>query len=337
MSTEDRNKIGREIFLRSFFFDRPPQRLAQALVGVMQDHDYEAGDVIFEIGSSPTTVHFVSEGAVELAAPDQGSWRFEEGGVIGIIDAVLSRPRARRAVAVMPTHVLSVRYDDYLEILEDNFDFAKGALENACRTIHRNSRQLAPDGVFKPPETTPAIGVDALNERATNLIERLLVLYNAPFFRNAPVQPLVSLAAQTEEERWPVGSVLFDQGEPSTILRFVVTGRIRADLDDPKIVGWFGPGDLVGAHAAIGYALTQYRMTAEEDSIVLKVQKEDLYDLMEDHVRLTRIGFAFVAHENERARSTPRDNSVEAEPAEQAEVAEQTEVAEPAEAALGRA
>ena len=203
-----------------------------------------------------------------------------------------------------PRTCCRLRYDDYLEILEDNFDFTKGALENACRTIHHNAQQLAPLGVFRPPQTTPAIQTDVLRQRALNLIERLLVLYNAPFFVNAPVQPLVSLAAQAEEERWAAGDIIFDLGLPSTELRFVATGKVRATLEHPEITGWFGPGDLLGAHAAVAFNVTQYRMTAEEPTTILRIRKEDLFDLMEDHSRLTRAGFAFVARENERIRTT---------------------------------
>ena len=303
MPSQDQKKISREIFLRSFFATRPPQRLAQALVAIMADHDFAPGDVIFEAGSAPTNVFFVVEGGVQLESDSGQVWPFGESSVIGIVDAVLDRPRARRAVVTAPTHVLSLKYDDYLELLEENFDFTKGALETACRTVHEGARTLAPDGVFKAPNNTPVVSTDILHQRPLNLVERLLVLYNAALFADAPVQPLVSLAAQAEEERWSGGDVLFDVDQPLTDLRFVVTGRIRADLDDPRIVGHFGPGDLVGAHAAIGFALTQYKMTAERDTVILRIAKEDLYDLMEDHSRLTRVGFAFVARENERSRS----------------------------------
>ena len=302
LRSADETKINREIFLRSFFSVRPPQRVAQSLVAVMVDHDFEAGEIIFETGQPPIEVYFVVEGEVHLEAEGEDAWEFGESSIIGIMDAALDRPYGRQAVARAHSHILSVRYEDYLEILEDNFDFAKSAMESAYAMIHENARQLAPDGVFKPAETALVVSPEIVRQRPLNLIERLLVLYNAPFFSNAPVQPLVTLAAQTEEERWSCGQVLFEPGAPLTAIRFVVTGRIRADLDDPRIVGWFGPGDLVGAHAAMSSAVAQYRMTVEQEAVVLRIQKEDLFDLMEDHLRLARVGFAFVARENERIR-----------------------------------
>lgn len=300
MHSEDEIKIGREIFVRSFFVTRPPPTLAQALVGAMKDHDYAAEDVIFEAGQRPVTVFFVVEGEVDLVGEDGLRWSFGEQSVIGIMDAVLDRPRVRRAVARTDAHLLSIRFQDYLELLEDHFDFAKGALEGAHQTIHETSRALPPDQVFKAPETTPIISESIVEHRPMNLLERLLVLHNAPMFKTAPVQSLVSLAVQAEEERWSEGEGV-DAGQPSTVLRFVAVGRIRAE--QPPIVGHFGPGDLVGAHAAIGHPGTIYRLTAEVDSVLVCVQKEDLYDLMEDHARLTQSAFAFAAQENERARS----------------------------------
>ena len=302
MPNNEEAKIGREIFLRSFFAVRPPQRVAQALVSVMQDHDFDAGEVVFDAGEMPVHVYFVVDGEVHLEADGETPWSFGELSVIGIADAVLDRPRVRRAIVRAPSHLLSIRFEDYLEILEDNFDFAKSAMEMANRTVHEQSRQLAPDGVFKAPNATSVVSADVLRQRPLNLVERLLVLYNAPFFVDAPVQPLVSLAALAEEERWSEGDQIFDVGQPLTDLRFVVAGKVRADLDDPRIVGWFGPGDLLGANAAISSPITVYRMTVEQDAVVLRIQKEDLFDLMEDHARLARVGFAFVARENERVR-----------------------------------
>ncbi len=303
MRSHDETKISREIFLRSFFAVRPPQRVAQALVALMNDHDFEPGEVIFEIGDMPTDVYFVVDGEIHLdQGEDTAPWVFNEQSVIGISDATLDRPRARRAIARAPSHLLSIRYEDYLELFEDNFDFAKSAMEMANHNIHQQSRSLAPDGVFKPPGTTPVVSPDVVRQRPLNLVERLLVLFNAPFLTDAPVQPLVTLAAQAEEERWSPGQILFEVGEPCTALRFVAVGRIRADLEEPRIYGWFGPGDLVGAHAAMMSSTTMYRMTSEQETVVLKVQKEDLFDLMEDHVRLVRVAFAFVARENIRAR-----------------------------------
>ncbi len=303
MHSHDEAKIGREIFLRSFFEVRPPRSLAQALVAVMSDHDFKAGDVIFTAGSTATHVYFVVEGKVQLQRDGEFPWTFDEQSVIGIIDAVLARPRSRTAVATADTHALSIRYQDYIEVLQEHFDFATKALENVNRFIHESSRTLAPHHVFKPPETVSVIAPEIIDQRPLNLVERLLVLYNAPFFIGAPVQPLVSFAAVVEEERWSAGTVLFEIGEPSTTLRWLVSGRVRAELDEPRIVGWFGPGDLVGAQAAIGYPETQYRMIAEQDTVILQAEKEDLYDLMEDHARLARLGFAFAARENDRTRA----------------------------------
>lgn len=304
MRSAEQAKIGREIFLRSFFVMRPPQRVAQSLVAVMRDHDFAPGDVIYEKGETPTTVYFVVEGEVSLT-DDSGDepWTFGEQSVIGIMDAVLDRPRMRRAVAQAPSHVLSIRYDDYIEVLEDNFDFAKGAMMNAYEGIHENARQLAPNHVFKLPETQSIVSPDIIAQRPLNLVERLLVFYNAPLFTDAPVQPLVSLAALADEERYGDGEVIFEPGEPATALRFVVTGRARAEGTAPAIVGHFGPGDLLGAHAGMCYPVTQYRMTAEGHTVLLRIPKEDLFDIMEDNARLVRTAFAFVARENERTRT----------------------------------
>ncbi|MEL7368022.1 MAG: cyclic nucleotide-binding domain-containing protein [Myxococcota bacterium] len=314
MLSQDQAKISREIFLRSFFVTRPPQQLARTLVALMTDHDFEPGDVIFDAGEAPTTVYFVVEGEVHLESPNEAPWIFDEQAVIGILDASLDRPRARRAVVKAPTHAVSLLYADYIEVLEDNFDFTKATFENVARTIHANSQSLAPDGVFKPPATEEIIAAEILEQRALNLVERLLVLYKSPFLGASPVQSLVSIAAQAEETRLPEGDVLTEIGATSDSIYFVVDGQIRAEREDPQIIGRFGPSDLVGGHAALGFTESPYRLVVERPTVALRIQKEDMYDVMEDHATLIRVLFASVARENERVR-TFKPTSAEKTPA----------------------
>lgn len=303
LRSHDQAKIGREIFLRSFFATRPPPQLARTLVALMTDHDYQPGDTIFDAGQAPTIVYFVVDGEVHLESPHEAPWVFDEQSVIGIMDAALDRPRSRKAVAKAPTHALSLRYADYIEVLEDNFDFTKATFESICRTIHEDSQGLAPDGVFPRPTDKALIAAEILEQRELNLVERLLILYKSVFLAKAPVQSLVSLAAQAEEIRLPANETLAEVGAPSASLYFVVDGMIRAEREDPRIVGRFGPSDLVGRHAALGFMEAQYKIITERPSVVLRIQKEDMYDVMEDHSAMIRVAFASVARENERVRT----------------------------------
>ena len=228
--------VQRELFIRSFFPVKPPERVTNQLVATMRDVDFPAGAVIFRAGDPPDQLFFISSGTVRLEAPGEKPWIFETASVIGILDAGLRRPRKRTCIASTNVHAIVIDFEDYAEIMEDNFDFAKTTMMTAAGALHQLSLGLPPERVFAPPEVENPAGVEVLREgRALNQIERLIVLHNARYFLGAPIQSLVTLAKLAKEERWSAGQTLFSPGEPALAIRIVASGTVRVTREYPRI------------------------------------------------------------------------------------------------------
>jgi CRP-like cAMP-binding protein len=302
VSLED-TMVQRELFIRSFFPAKPPERVTAQLVATMRDVDFPAGAIIFRAGDPPDQLFFISSGKVRLEADGEKPWIFESASVIGILDAGLRRKRKRTCVAETKVHAIVIDFEDYAEIMEDNFDFAKSTMVTAAGGLHQLSLHLSPDHVFAPPEVENPSGVEVVREgRALNQIERLIVLHNARYFTGAPVQALVVLAKVAKEETWKEGDVLFRSGDPALEIRIVASGSFTVTRDHPHLTAPFRAGGLICGTAAVGFDVHEYTCTADRDSTTLAILKEDLYDVMEDHFGLGLSLFGFVARENERVR-----------------------------------
>ncbi|MEQ8273347.1 MAG: cyclic nucleotide-binding domain-containing protein [Deltaproteobacteria bacterium] len=297
------HRIELELLMRTFLGMEPPDRVMRQLASVVRDFDAPPGTVLYERGDPPGELFMIADGTVALIGEDGSRWVFEGQSLVGVLDSTLDRPMTRRAVVETRAHGARLMLADYLDVLDDNFDFAKTAMERGCRMVHENALALAPDHVFPPPSEDPILDERGGDPRPLEMVERLMVLHRSSLFDAAPLQPLASLAALAEEERWEAGDVIERQGETSMYLRCVASGSVCAERDDPRVVADFGPSDVVAGIAALGLTEAGYTIRATRPTRTLKLLKEDLFDVAEDHFGLMGTFFRCNGLENERIRN----------------------------------
>lgn len=289
--------VERELFLRSMMLGRPLASGARQLGRGMREQFYEAGSVIYELGTPADDVFFIVQGTVRMSAPGVPDWEFGANSVVGTVDADLDRPRTRTAVAVTDVEALALSNDDRLEVLEDNFEQARAMIRFVSERLHDLSLQL-PDGGVEP---SPEVDFDSGDgSEPLPLVERVLTLREVALFSRASIQALVSLAPYLEEVRLAAGEVLFQLGETRDVFFVVARGLIELERVSPPGLARFGPASLVGGTAALGDIEHRYSARAVIDSVVLRVREEDFFDVMEDHFDLARSVFADLAIQRER-------------------------------------
>ncbi len=286
MSLDDRaNVLQREMFLRVVGLARPPVAVAHALAQTSTDAYFEPGAIIFERGDQPDGVYFIFEGDVTLEAPDEEPWTFGRGAVVGVLDVNLERPRARTAVAQTMVHALFVQAEDFLEVLEDNFEFAIGSRAAVAADLHQFVVGLAPSGGFDEP--APQDDLDVVPEM--NAIAKLVVLRSTKVFSRASVQALASLAVVAENIELRAGESLFEAGADPDAVYVVGWGIVElVRSQEPVVRARFGPSDLIGGVTSFGGTLVDYAARAIAPSMVLRIAIADLDDVAEDHYDLTR-------------------------------------------------
>lgn len=293
-------RVEHELFMRSFFASRPPNRVIRQFSSTLSDAFFQSGETIYREGDTPQQIFFIVEGTVKLTREGEEDWIYGSESVVGILDANLNRPYSRTATVTEDAHVLVIELEDYYDIMEDNFEFFRTVIIDVFGMVQRLSSRLPKDEVFPPLREhgqQPWLSVRRLNE-----VQRLMVIRAAEFAQGAPVQPLVGLAQAAVERRVSRDKVFLRKGDPLTHLWVVAEGLFEISSPSSAVEAAFGSGQVLLGGASIAFPDARYDVVARRQSLVVGIPFEALWDMMEDHFRLARRLFAWVAHEHERVR-----------------------------------
>jgi len=284
----------RELFLRSMSLSRTQSGASQQLARAMRDVSFRAGETIYRIGDFTRLIHFVTHGELELSTPNVDPWRLKAPAVIGILDVNQRRPFSRTATAITDVHALVLHEDDWAEALEEHFEFARATILGLAADVHRLHLQASPTGGF--PEAPKS---DDHEPHALNLQERTLAIRAVPCFRTAAVQALALLAVGAGERTLDRSERLFSYGDAASSIFVVARGTVHIEREDPKIRARFGPGAIIGGGAALSFVTQPYTAVAETQAVVLELRREDIVDVLEDHLEIVRAIFAGLGSERE--------------------------------------
>jgi CRP-like cAMP-binding protein len=131
-------------------------------------------------------------------------------------------------------------------------------------------------------------------------VERVMALKRVSLFAQVPDDTLAALGSALDEVELGAGSTLFEKGDPGDAMYVVVAGQLRAH-DGGKTLNSFAPGDVFGEMAALDGEARSASITAGEDSLLLRLERENLYDLMDSYSSVAR-GIIQVLLQRLRAR-----------------------------------
>jgi CRP-like cAMP-binding protein len=97
----------------------------------------------------------------------------------------------------------------------------------------------------------------------------------------------MELASRVHEIRVVAGEMVIEKSSIGRSLFVVAKGSLRAH-DDTLILTQFGPGDVFGEMAAITPEPRVANVTAEENSILLRLDQRDLNYLIDDNAEIAR-------------------------------------------------
>jgi CRP-like cAMP-binding protein len=117
-------------------------------------------------------------------------------------------------------------------------------------------------------------------------VEKVSLLASVEMFARVPSAVLASLAGVMEERSVAAGDVVMTKGEPGDALFVVADGSLRAHAGD-RTLATMGPGSVIGELAVLDPAPRAASVTAEEDSLLLVLSKDDFDLVMTDHPELS--------------------------------------------------
>jgi CRP-like cAMP-binding protein len=300
VTVTDNQRVKRELLLRSLFPTMPAAAHVR-FIELLEDLDLAAGDLAFAVGDPPDHFLFLTEGRVALEGEGMQSIEFSGFSVVGVIDAILERPRLRACRALEASKALRIRSADWFDLLEDNAEIARAAIKNFATQLHSLWQELAPRLLLRRSEPPPGIVPSALEN-----YDKILALRQASFLRRAGMQAIATLAAVAETEALAAGQSLFEVGNSGEDFFVVAAGLIELSHGS-GLHFTHDAGDVVGGPAAFCNALPSYAAAAAVTSIVLRIPQQEFYDQAEEHGRLLRGTLTWLASELEALQAARTD------------------------------
>jgi CRP-like cAMP-binding protein len=280
-------RTSRELFLSVLTGGAPDLEtwVIDRLTSVVDEEDVAAGKRLFAQGEQPEHIFFAREGRLRLEREGRPAWLFEGRTVVGVFDALLDRPHERTAVALTDLHLLKLRVEHWLELLEDSFGLVRAAIGNASRTVATLeargwANQTAPRGLVIAQ--VPALA------GPLSFVDRLAIFAEAPLLRGAGIQVLVEVVDSMHEVTFEPGESVLEHGVWRGESLFVLEGEVEGMRLDPEIKVLFGPGSFVGGIACLGEPILAWSARAVTRVRALSMSHDDWFDLMEEHFDLVR-------------------------------------------------
>ena len=151
--------------------------------------------------------------------------------------------------------------------------------------------------------TCAAYALNADQERTDtmlSIIERVLILKTVDIFAGTPDSTLAEIAALLREMELPAGETLFHKADPGQCMYIIVAGRLRVH-DGDYLLNYLGERAIVGEMAVLDASPRMASVTATEETQLLRLDQEVLYELMADRPEVAR-GIIHVLSEHLRAR-----------------------------------
>jgi ATP/ADP translocase/CRP-like cAMP-binding protein len=236
----------------------------------------ERGALLADDTSPTDEVFFLLEGSVRVTGRGGPPVELQAPQVLGFEDMLEGRPCQQSMTALEPITCLTLRSADFLTMLSDNIAMAQGVFRLLLQGLEtgRSDRAVAagaPGALSRPPATA---------------VEKALLLRQSPLLARATVEQLLDLAVVTREVALTAGGVLIgERDEPAVI--WVLEGEVR--LIRP---GDEAEGDAIGAGSRFGLVETltgqplPYRVGVTRDGVALRIDHDDLFAVLGDHMDL---------------------------------------------------
>jgi CRP-like cAMP-binding protein len=266
------------------------------LTSVLEDVHLQAGQVLFAAGDPSELVYFMRDGEVRVTREGGPSWTLRGKWLLGSFEALIDRPHHRTMTALVDFEAMRVRRSHWVDLLEDSFQLARGAVMRTSAAVARLEERVGSNAPMAPRDPCWAL---PLPSDPLGTMDRLALLSDVRMLRGPGVQVLSDLAETSEEASFERGEIVLPRAAERKNLVIVVEGEVRATHRDPEVERHYDPGDLVCGAAAFGDQALGWEAVTVVPTRAITVPIEAWFDLMEEHFDLVRSTLAALARRRE--------------------------------------
>ena len=244
---------------------------------------HETGSVLAQEGSVPSTIHILLDGRVTVAGRDAAPSAVDAPSALGFVEAMagLAMPETNRTSGSAVTLALTV--DELRTLLADNTDLVSGLFATLAERSEESDRPVHPTRAVAELEQLASGGLTA--------IDRVFALQYVPLFRRVSADEMQQLATVAAPVKMAAGSVLFPESAPPA-LWLLLTGEVVLESSTGQPAVTARGGDIIGSIDTMAGRSLGRSAKVVRDGVALRIDREDLFDLLAERPDLLRQMFA---------------------------------------------
>jgi ATP/ADP translocase/HEAT repeat protein/CRP-like cAMP-binding protein len=241
-------------------------RIAQA----GEEVRHPAGRDLCNAGATAADVLFLLEGGARAVDGVSAGSEIVSPAVIGFEDVLQGTTLRSTVRAIEPTVCFRIAADDFMTMVSDNVLLT----QSLFALLLANDRPRVP---FVAPQVSP--------DRATpGAATAARFMRQDPLLSRASAAQLLALTAAAPEVPLEAGAVLFDVGTPPAIYQ-IVQGEVL--LEHPGRGPVSAPaGATIGVADTLAGSASGWRATVTRDGRAIRVDRDELFSVLADHVDL---------------------------------------------------
>jgi CRP-like cAMP-binding protein len=242
---------------------------------------HDAGTLLLSEGEAPTAIHFLLDGRVTASSRDGAPRSIQSPAALGFAEALTGTPIQESVRADGLAVSLAMTADELRTLLADNTDLVSGLFTTIAETG-------ASVGLVQPTGTTEDL--EWLAASGLSPVEKILVLQRVPLFSHVSAEEMRQLADVAQTVTLETGTIVVAESAAPAL--WVVLAGALALENAGGAAGTAAAGDIVGAVSTMaGRSLgVTARVTAA--GIALRLDREDLFELLGERPELLRQIFA---------------------------------------------
>ncbi|MCY7351826.1 MAG: cyclic nucleotide-binding domain-containing protein [Cytophagaceae bacterium] len=164
-------------------------------------------------------------------------------------------------------------------------------LRESAHIALQTLRQEQPTGALNATDIAPYLTDSTMSKSQSvnrlSYIQRVMVLKNTRLFADTPEAILSSIAPIIRETPYSEGQEIVKKGQIGTCIYIIYEGEVDIS-DEGQLLAHFDKGDFFGELALLDAEARSATVAAATDVLLLRIDQEDLYDLMEERPEVLR-------------------------------------------------
>jgi ATP:ADP antiporter, AAA family len=246
---------------------------------------HDPGSVLAQEGSIPTTIHILLDGRVTSVGREGAPSTLEAPVTLGFVEAMAGLPMPETIRTSGSAVTLALTVEELRTLLADNTDLVSGLFATLATRVSEPDRPVHPTKAVRE--------LAQLAEGGLTGIDRVFALQYAPLFARVSADEMQHLASITRQVTMAAGSVLFPESAPPA-LWLLLTGEVLLESSTGEQAVTASGGDVIGSVNTMAGRSLGRSAKAVRPGVALKIDREDLFDILGERPELLRQMFAGV-------------------------------------------